>query len=270
MKVKNNIWVAVLFCPLLLTSCTSRLNEPREEPSENESPEEPRVAKLVSYYTFNQKNAKDSSGFGYDGISQGAVTYESDTPDGDGYSAHLNAFMEPANINIPYNVFSGQLNYSIAFWIKDFSFGVIMNAISSDGIRSDFPRIYATSSNCFRFVTCYDNWDQTESFDYNNIDLMDSGWHHIAFVAKSTDPYFLDIVARHLYVDGSRVASDAGKTQKYVNYHGWDEDIITKVQVGGDRNGAYEYGISMFIDNIRFYTGALTDAEVKELFVNRL
>ncbi len=265
MKVKNSFFVAATFALLAFSGC-SLLKKDNGEDDVNKGGQS--TAKLVSYYTFDGQNAYDSSGNEYDGAPQGAVTYITNTPSGSGYAAHLNGF-KGAFINIPYNVFAGQYSYSVAFWIKDFTLGLIFTAISSDGVRSDFPRFYGNAANHFRFVTSYDNWDTTPAFeDYNYLDIMAPDWHHIAVVTAPRGQTNGD-VDRRLYVDGIMVTSDAGYTQAYFNMHGYDEDIIRSIQIGGDRNGMYVSQITMDIDNIRFYHGALTNAEVKELYNGR-
>lgn len=47
----------------------------------------------------------------------------------------------------------------------------------------------------------------------------------------------------------------------YVSMHGYDEDIITKVQIGGNRNGDYDYSNTMLIDNVRFYLTAISSKD---------
>ena len=121
---------------------------------------------LASYYSFDNKDASDESGNEMDAVVNGGVQFVDDTPSGTGYAVRLNGFKK-GFINIPYNVFAGKTNYSISFWIKDFDYGMVVTAISTDAPRSDFPRIVATMGNKFRFYTCYDNWDSTERFDFD-------------------------------------------------------------------------------------------------------
>ena len=223
------------------------------------------VAQLVSYYTFDDKTADDCSGYEYDGIANSGVSFVEDTPDGKGYSAFINVF-KGGFINIPYNVFAGNTSFSISFWIKDFGSGMIISAISSDLVRCDFPRLGFTSDNQFRFYTRYDNWNDTPSFPTDMSDYTNSGWHHIVVTCagRSSD------AVRCLFVDGKLYDKDSDDVDAYVNMHGWDEDIIKKVQIGGDRNGTYSVKSSMKIDNVRFYIGAIPLSVVKELYENRL
>lgn len=224
-------------------------------------------AQLVSFYSFDGQNADDSSGYGFDGVANGSVTYVQDTPSGIGFAANLNGY-KGGFINIPYNVFAGIVNYSVAFWIKDFDYGVLFTAISSDGPRSDFPRLIATTGRRFRFYTCYDNWDSTERFTYDTMGLMASGWHHIAITCEYRNDWRLN-AERRLYVDGKLVATDYGNVDAYYSVHGFDEDIITRIQIGGDRNGAYDHCTSMLIDNVRFYTSTISSSLIQELYLDK-
>lgn len=222
-------------------------------------------ARLVSYYTFDDETADDCSGYEYDGIANSAVSFVEDTPDGSGYSAYIDAF-NGGFINIPYNVFAGHTSYSISFWIKNFGSGVIITAVSSDLVRCDFPRLGFTSDNQFRFYTRYDNWNNSPSFSTDMSDYTYSGWHHIVVTCngKNSD------AVRCLYVDGKLFDKNTDYVHAYVNMHGWDEDIIKKVQIGGDRNGTYSVKTSMKIDNVRFYIGAIPLSVVKELYEKKL
>lgn len=219
---------------------------------------------LASFYSFDQQNADDCSGNGLDGICSAGVQFVEDTPSGTGYAARINGFKK-GYINIPYNVFAGKLNYSISLWIKDFDYGMVVTAISTDAPRSDFPRLVATARNKFRFFTCYDNWDTTERFDFDNSVIKDSEWHHIVVTCIHTED-FSNNATKQLYVDGRLVAVSKGSVQGYYNVHGFAEDIIAKIQIGGNRNGAYDQSTSMTIDNVRFYTTAISKQTVLDLY----
>lgn len=224
---------------------------------------------LASYYSFDNKDADDESGNDLDAVASGGVQFVEDTPSGTGYAARMNGYKK-AYINVPYNVFAGKTNYSISFWIKDFDYGMIVTAISSDGPRSDFPRILATTGNKFRFFTCYDNWDTTERFDYDTSVIKDSEWHHVVVTCAQTGNTYGNEATRQLYVDGKLVSVDKGTVHRYYHVHGYDEDIIGKIQIGGDRNGTYDHSTSMIIDNVRFYTVAISKQVVQDLYQLKL
>jgi len=155
---------------------------------------------LASYYTFDNKDANDDSGNNLDGVANGGVQFVNDTPSGIGYAARINGYKK-GFINIPYNVFAGKLNYSISLWIKDFDYGMVVTAIGTDAPRSDFPRLVATLGNKFRFYTCYGDADSTERFDFDNLTIKDSEWHHVVVTCTCTNES-RNRATRHLYVDG--------------------------------------------------------------------
>lgn len=251
------------------SNISERQGAVEKKPSRPVVPKNSRINQsLASYYSFDNKDADDESGNNLDAVPSGGVQFVEDTPSGMGYAARLNGFKK-GFINIPYNVFAGKTNYSISFWIKDFDYGMIVTAISSDAPRSDFPRVVATMSNRFRFFTCYDNWDTTERFDYDTSVIKDSEWHHVVVTCAKTDSYGT-AATKQLYIDGRLVSVSKGNVQRYYSVHGYDEDIISKIHIGGDRNGAYDQCTSMTIDNVRFYTVAISKQTVQELYQLKL
>lgn len=222
---------------------------------------------LLSHYTFDSMDVDDSSGNECHGFEVGEVSYVDDTPSGTGKALFING-IKKQYVSIPHNVFAGRLSYSISFWIKDFGKGSIIAAISSDGPRCDFPRLIAGESN-FTFYTRYDNYDQTPSFVYTITPILSPDWHHIVVTCKNNGQSTGSNAMRSLYVDGKLVDANSDYSQKYVSYHGWEEDIITSVQIGGDRSGYYNLAPSLKIDNVRFYSDALPLSMVKELYEGR-
>ena len=224
---------------------------------------------LASYYTFDSENAYDSTENELHGNPIGDVSFVQDSPTGNGLSLYLSTFKK-GYINIPYNMFAGRVEYTFSFWIKDFTGGMIMGAVSSEYVRSDFPRLIITTGGLGRFYTCYDNYNTTEAFEYDFTTLMSSGWHHIVLTSASADEWDKRKITKSLFIDGVLVSSLSGYADRYYSVHGYDEDIIKKVHIGGDRDGVYDIAPSMKLDNVRFYIRPLTASEVKVLFVNKL
>lgn len=258
MKMRNKFF-PVLLTVLLASACSELFSDEGSQDKVSRKP--------VSIYCFDDGTADDSSGNHYDGVVNGSVTFIEDTPSGEGQAVFINGY-NGGFINIPYNVFAGHTSYSMSFWIKDFSIGAIVIAISNEYLRSDFPRFVVTSSNCFRLFTRYDNYDSTVPFSYDLQSIQASGWHHVVVTCEADGDMYSNQATRCLYVDGVLVDKDKDSVHAYYNVYGYDEDIITKVQIGGDRNGAYSSSQSMKIDNIRFYLVALSAAEVKGLYQN--
>lgn len=214
-----------------------------------------RLNYLIAYYPFDN-SADDMGANGYHGVPVNSPSYINDTPKGDGKALKLNGFQRQY-INIPYSFMNGLKEYSISFWMKDFGMGMVFSAISSDYVRSDFPRLLINDTQNFRFYTGYDNYDETPTFVYDCTAIMSSKWHHIALVVYSRDSKTI----RELYINGVLIDANEGY---------WSESDATKITIGGDKNESYPLSISAKFDNFRFYGCALSLKEVKYLYNNRL
>lgn len=213
---------------------------------------------LMAYYTFDNSTA-DLSRNSYDAVAIGTPTFTEDTPDGSAAALRVNGIKEQY-INIPYEFMNGLKNYTVAMWIKDFNSGILFSAISSDYIRSDYPRLVVTDEQKFRFYAGYDNYDSSVPFSYDCMSMMAGDWHHLAVTvdsAASKNGYVKTI----LYVDGVRVDS----MEKY-----WSEGAAYKMVLGGNNDGKYPLLMSATYDNVRFYNCTLTAGEIKNLYNERL
>lgn len=212
---------------------------------------------LLAHYTFDGTCA-DMSANAYDGVAIGAPSYTDDTPDGSVSALKINGF-KGQFVNIPYSFMNGIKEYTISMWIKDFTSGILFSAISSDYVRSDYPRLLVTEDQRFRFYSGYDNYDTSIPYTYDCVPLMTGAWHHIAITVKGVKNN-RDYVETSLYVDGVRVDS----IEKY-----WSEGAANKMVLGSDRDGYYPVSMSATYDNVRFYACALNNAEIKNLYNNR-
>lgn len=216
---------------------------------------------LIAFYSFDKSDFSDGTAHELDGVVQNAPSYSNDTPNGKGKAIALD-WSKKQFVNIPYNPFKGLVNYTITFWIKDFSVGMIFSAIS-DGdknmnypnlVRSDYPRLLSTSSGTFRFFTGYDNWDTTSAFVYDTNTLMSSGWHHIGLTCSGN--------TRNLFIDGKFVDTNTGFSHGEP-YDNWTPNTI---QIGGDKGGVYSLGTNMMLDNLRFYSLTLPKDKIYEIY----
>lgn len=250
MKVKNNLRVIALVV-VLLTGCLPLPSIDKENVVEDQE----RRDYMLAYYPFDG-SAEDLGVNGYDGVLIGNPSYVEETPDGKGKALKLNGF-KGQFVNIPYSFMNDVKEYSVSFWIKDFSIGMVFSAISDDYVRSDYPRLLVTENLQFRFYTGYDNYDNTSPFVFDCTPIMASEWHHIVLVAY---PHNQDYV-KELYVDGLLVDANTGY---------WSEGEASKICIGGDRSGTYSTSISAKFDNFRFYGCALSREDVKYLYNNYL
>ena len=250
--MKECLILSVVFC--LLVACMPLPSV--DTPNETDDPE--RTDYLIAYYPFDG-TIEDISGNAYDGVAVGEPSYIDDTVDGKGKALRLNGF-KGQYINIPYAFLHGLEEYSVSFWIKDFTAGMVFSAISSDYVRSDYPRLLITNSQKFRFYTGYDNYDSTAPFEYDCTPIMSEEWHHIALVESREAQTRSDVIKR-LYIDGDLINS----SESY-----WSEGASVKINIGGDRNGTYSQGLTAKLDNFRFYGCALKGKDVLYLYDNCL
>ena len=155
---------------------------------------------------------------------------------------------------------NGVKEYTISMWIKDFTPGILFSAISSDYVRSDYPRLLVTDEQRFRFYSGYDNYDTSKPYTYDCVPIMSGDWHHIAITVKGIKDN-RDYVETSLYVDGVRVDSIEKN---------WSEGAAHKMVLGSDGDGKYPMSISATYDNVRFYACALSNSEIKNLYNNRM
>ena len=213
---------------------------------------------LIAYYTFDKADVSDYTDNELDGIMLGEPSFVSETPSGMGKAIFL-SYPKNQYISIPYNPFNGIAQYSICFWIKDFSTGMIFSASEQGAYipRNDFPRLLCKSDGYFTFYTAYDNYDTTPRFEYDASKIQAGEWHHIALVTSVSG----NSLIRSLYVDGRLAGSNSTgyySESPYNNAHG--------VLFGGNDGGKYTVGTSMKLDNIRFYTRSLTKDEVSTIY----
>ena len=215
-----------------------------------------RKADLIAHYTFNN-TTDDQTPNHYDAVGIGDPSYVSDTPDGSAGALKINGF-KGQFVNIPYSFMNGRDRYSVSFWVKDFGMGILFSAISSDYVRSDYPRLLVTDNQKLRFYAGYDNYDTSEPFSYDCLPVMSGDWHHIVITCSPSGSNYVQTV---LYIDGVRVDAQ----EKY-----WSEGAAHKMVLGGDKDGVYTVSMSATYDNVRFYGCTLKTDEVKYLYNNRL
>lgn len=213
---------------------------------------------LIAHYTFDN-TTEDQSANSYDAVAIGGPSFSTDTPDGSAASLRVNGF-KGQFVNIPYPFMNMVKEFTVSMWVKNFSSGILFSAISSNGKRSDYPRLLVTEDQKFRLYTGYDNYDESEPFVYDCLSIMSGDWHFIAVTAAAS-PDRYGYVRTSLYVDGVCVDS----MDKY-----WSEGEAGKMVLGGDKDGAYPVSMSATYDNVRFYGCALSIAEIKNLYNNRI
>ena len=142
-------------------------------------------------------------------------SFTSETANGKGKALNLNGVKEQY-MSIPYNVFKSLKKYSVSFWVKDFSQGVIFSGI---GASSDFcrPRLYVKDSQRFEFNTINYYSGGSYQFSYDCTSIMSSAWHHVVVSTENG--------LNTLYVDGAKVDAISSNT---------DGSNATKIDIGGN------------------------------------
>jgi len=214
---------------------------------------------LKLYYTFDNGDCIDATEYENDGVPVNNPSYITDTSNGSGKAIFLKGD-KGQYINIVGNLFSGLRNYSMSFWIKDFSGGSIISGITSGQWSADqWPKLIINSNNRFSFDALGHWYEDTETFfsSYSYSEIQSSGWHHIvlSYIDNSGDA--IEGVA-YFYVDGTLVDNQSV-------YWG-DPTGVTKVQIGGNGNGTFPVSTSMKIDNVRIYNKGLTKDEVIQIY----
>lgn len=214
---------------------------------------------LVAYYTFDKGDVSDFTDNELNGVMLGEPSFVTETPSGEGKAIFLN-YTKNQYISIPYNPFKGISQYSVCFWIKDFSSGMIFSASEQGSSlpRNDYPRLICKTDARFTLYTAYDNYDSTPSFEYDISKIQAGAWHHISVTCTVSGSNLI----RSLYVDGNLAATSNG--------YGGTSNNATAIVFGGKDGGKYEISTSMKLDNIRFYTRGLTKEEISTIYAKEL
>ena len=195
---------------------------------------------LVAYYTFDNKDVKDSQG-AFHGFQNGG-TFILDTPSGDGYALGLkpNQFFSIGSAPL-----DGRTNYSVSMWVKDFGTGCLIRSPRNKYDKA--PSLRVTEDIKLMFCTGDNNYSGT-TFTYSaDMSNYQAGqWVMLTIVCEPTNGQ----IKSTLYVNGRR--ADSGVSSRS-NAAGGKSMII-----GGDD--------SIQIDNIRLYSVALSDEEVMEIY----
>ena len=200
---------------------------------------------LVLRITFDNKNAEDISGYNQDGVINSS-NFVTNTPNGEGYA--YNIVNEDDLIRVPYNPLKEISEYSICFWVRDPSQGLLLNAYgnSTNSSSANFPTIRISNNN---FYAGFSWGSISDHFTYDSTTILQNGdWHHV--VITVTPDY------QHLYINGSRMSTQ----QTNVDY-----SESSEIHIGGALGNIA--GALMKIDNIRLYNRAIPDSQIK-LIIN--
>lgn len=201
-------------------------------------------AGLELFINFDNQAATDISGNRYNGLV-GGDRFVTNTSNGSGYAYNI---VEASDLLIiPYNPFAGLTEYSICFWVRDPSQGLLMNTYgnSTDSNTANYPTLRISDNLLYSGFSSYSINDY---FNYNpSTILQDGDWHYLVITATSSMQY--------LYIDGLKVSTQMEEISG---------SNSSEVHFGGS---LYNYAGSMMkIDNIRIYSRAVSAQEISLIY----
>lgn len=231
---------------------------------------------LVAYWSFDNCDATDNSGNGYngtlkngpkciDGIKGKAIFIDADND-----YITLNKTFNPNNMK------------AISFWIKsrgtnvNNAFGTIIAKYNWGGYRSFVIRSYSDDINSI-VVTFYSDgvsyngdsissyYENPESLDpdkftvINNTELEINVWKHVVINTTTTEI--------EIWIDGTITNKVIRNYQKYFN-SGEKTYIGNTFRLGADFD--YNHQLNGTLDDFRIYNRPLSEAEIQALYTSQL
>jgi|APIni6443716594_1056825.scaffolds.fasta_scaffold03468_1 hypothetical protein len=204
---------------------------------------------LVAYYPFNG-NANDESGNGNHGTITGALV----TPAADRYGAEGKAykFWFPDYVSVPTNSSFFTNEFTVSYWYKVASYWGERGVLSCVGKNGGYQQYYVGTN--FAYLIGY-NFPNGNSFFSSNYTVSDEPniWHH---VTASYQKIGENSSVSKFYINGELKKTDNQPVA--IAYPGEEQFNIGK-NVDVNFNGE--------LDDIRFYAKALTDQDIKDLYL---
>ena len=199
---------------------------------------------LVAYYPFNG-NAKDKSGNGNDGEVTGA-TFVDDRHGTNQRACYFDGDLDYIEIEHSDTVSFQAENFTISLWVKYIAVGDwhALFIKASQASPWNGPSIFAMGDRMGGRIT-------GNHLHYSKAHLGDNTWHQFVFLKKGDDYKF--------FVDGNL---DFEVRQALGNVNITTEPIV----IGANHSNRSQQNYKGFLDDIRIYNRALTEAEVKALY----
>ena len=203
---------------------------------------------LVAYYPFNG-NTNDESGNGNHGTMIGTLT---STADRYGTEGKAYKFWHPDYISVPTNSSFFTNEFTVSYWYKVASYWGERGVISCVGNNGGYQQ-YFTGTN-FAYLIGYDFPNGNSYFSSNyTVDDQPNIWHHNTVTYKKAGE---NLSVSKFYINGELKKTDNPNVA--IAYPGEDYFNLGK-NVDVNFNGE--------LDEMRFYSKALTDQEIKDLFL---
>ena len=209
---------------------------------------------LVGYWKLDETSgpARDSSGYGHDGVWNGTPLASSDTPDVEfknEYSMEFDGATDHIDVGDPARL-RGMDQLTVAAWVKQRSTGSVQTIVgywgNSSPINSRKYWIRVNGSAIQGYV--YTTQPAQEGGTFSTTDLTD-GWHHIAMTWNGTN--------LRMYIDGV----DTGVT--YAGIGSINGNSQNDLYIGREQASGIPF--NGFIDEVRIYKRALTVSEIANL-----
>ncbi len=206
---------------------------------------------LAAYYNFDDSNADDQRG-SYHGMMNGG-TFIDDTPTGLGKALSLR---QKEFVSIAQAPLDGKQNFTVSFWIKDFSTGCIVKAMNNDRIFG--PSVILTEAQRLLLFTGNSAYNSSRALFNTNLSALQSDQWNMITIVTHTEGH--DAGLSTLYVNGQRTAIIASDTDSNKG--------ASSMTIGGQNSPRKdgEWADAMKIDNLRLYSVALTDEEVQAIY----
>ena len=194
---------------------------------------------LVAYYSFDDGNVTDWSG-NNNGFNMGALP-STDTPGGEGQSLEFDGYA--SYLQIPYNLFGGG-PWSYNMWFKTTQNATTYRTFFGTNSSDAYMTIY--SEGKLYIKTGSYNW-MTNSIS----SFFNSQWHMLTITYNGS--------LASLYIDGVLFEVKQNSGLKWPS-------ICTNSYIGGNMAQSTHYFFNGKLDNIRTYSRALTENEIRALY----
>lgn len=212
---------------------------------------------LAAYYQFND-TYDDTMGM-YDGFGINTPTFVT------GVSGEAVQFSKTtdSSVSIPYGLINSQ-SFSISFWAKDLSDGLLFYSKCSDN-DNRFSMTISNGSIGF-YASRYSNIYERDKKDYlfTHPNICDDKWHHIVITSTRSNATSSNWRST-LYIDGKRTSI----INEYVSATAGESNYPNTFVIGGSTNFSNKTvsACGYTVDNFRVYDSReLTAAEVKDLY----
>ncbi|MGD8501648.1 MAG: Ig-like domain-containing protein [Phycisphaerales bacterium] len=210
-------------------------------------------AQPLAQYTFNDGTPRDISANGLDGVLLGNAAVVAD-PEHPERGQVLQINQSGMQVDGPFDITTA---YTLSVWVKldqplsgrDYFAGPLwIRADDQGGSPRHWFEINTTQSP----RQFFDKFDSTSTGVSEGI--LDGQWHHVAFVLEESGEY-------SVYFDGNALASRDGA----VAPHDYGGQVGPLFCGAGDDSGSS--GLSGYMDDIRIYNYAVSEAEIPGLMM---